>query len=256
MNANMKLWNSVSQPPKHALKQIGGGRLKGMTDINPQWRLQAMTEAFGQIGVGWYYEIVRMWTENGASGEVMVFVHANLYTLAEFNCTTNEKTWSMPITGIGGSTIIAKEQGGLHANDEGYKMALTDALGVAMKQLGVAADIYVGLWDGSKYREIEKPKPTPNEQKQIYKESLLSANTIDELTDAWKKIPKENKVQELINIASKRKEELTPLPQKISEATSREMLDRICENLTQEQDEEYFDLIQSKIDEFQMKDEK
>ena len=38
-------------------------------------------------------------------------------------------------------------------NDEGYKMAITDALGTAMKVIGVAADIYRGNFDGSKYRE-------------------------------------------------------------------------------------------------------
>jgi len=36
-------------------------------------------------------------------------------------------------------------------------MAVTDALSVALKMLGVAADIYLGRWDGSKYAAEEKP---------------------------------------------------------------------------------------------------
>ena len=32
-------------------------------------------------------------------------------------------------------------------------MAITDALSVAMKMIGVAADIYAGRWDGSRYNE-------------------------------------------------------------------------------------------------------
>ena len=32
-------------------------------------------------------------------------------------------------------------------------MAVTDALSVALKSLGVASAVYEGLWDGSKYRE-------------------------------------------------------------------------------------------------------
>jgi hypothetical protein len=49
----------------------------------------------------------------------------------------------------------------MHSNDEGYKMAITDALSVAMKSLGVAADIYMGLWDGSKYKQTGlSHKPT------------------------------------------------------------------------------------------------
>ena len=40
-------------------------------------------------------------------------------------------------------------------NDEALKMATTDALSVAMKQLGVAADVYMNNMDGSKYQKPE-----------------------------------------------------------------------------------------------------
>jgi len=122
-----------------------------MTDINPQWRLQAITEAFGQCGIGWYYTIEKMWTESGAGGELMAFVHVHLFT------TNPQGGWSQPIVGIGGSALVAKESAGLRANDEAYKMALTDALSVAMKQLGFAADIYAGKFDGSKYKDDVPP---------------------------------------------------------------------------------------------------
>ena len=147
--SNMEKWDAMKRPPATALKQIQAGRLKGKSDINPQWRLQVMTEQYGECGVGWYYTIERFWTENGSFGEVMAFVHLHLHT-------KTKEGWSAPITGIGGSAIVQKESSGLHANDEGYKMATTDALSVAMKQLGVAADIYMGLWDGSKYKEEPK----------------------------------------------------------------------------------------------------
>lgn len=159
--ANLEFWNKVKQPPKSALKQIQAGRLKGMTDINPQWRIEAMTEHFGQIGIGWYYEVQKFWTEAGAGGELMAFVHIHLFT-----CFSQANQWSAPIVGIGGSALVAKESAGLRANDEGYKMALTDALSVAMKQLGVGSDIYMGRYDGSKYKEEEPPTnkvPPPNE---------------------------------------------------------------------------------------------
>jgi hypothetical protein len=161
--SNLNLWNKVKQPPKSALKTIGAGRLKGMTDINPQWRLEAITEHFGPCGIGWYYEIVKMWTEAGAGGELMCFVHVHLFTLDNSEVVdVGRKGWSRPIVGIGGSALVAKESAGLRANDEGYKMALTDALSVAMKQLGFAADIYAGRYDGSKYKD-EAPKQTSND---------------------------------------------------------------------------------------------
>ena len=146
---SMEIWNKVKRPPKEALKQIKGGRLSGMTDISPQWRYQAMTEVFGVCGVGWKYEIQKLWTEPGYDGQVMAFAMVGLYI-------KTDGAWSDAIPGIGGSALIAKEKNGLYSSDEAYKMAVTDALSVAMKQIGVAADIYMGMWDGSKYREAPK----------------------------------------------------------------------------------------------------
>lgn len=149
---NMEIWEKVKRPPTSVLTPIKGGRLSGMTDISPQWRYQVMTEVFGPCGVGWKYEIKKLWTEDGANGEKMAFALIDLYTAL---------AWSQAIPGIGGSAMIAKEKDGLRANDEAYKMAVTDALSVAMKQLGVAADIYIGLFDGSKYK-TELPKASEN----------------------------------------------------------------------------------------------
>ena len=103
-----------------------------------------MTEKFGLIGFGWKYEVQRLWTEPGAQGEVIAFAQ-----IAVFVKVGDE--WSEPIIGVGGSKLIASERSGLHTNDEGYKMAVTDAFSTSLKMLGVAADIYAGLWDGSKY---------------------------------------------------------------------------------------------------------
>ena len=146
--SNTVVWDSFSKPPRSALKQIGGGRLKGMTDINPQWRYRAMTEQFGPCGVGWVHSIDKLWTEKGAGDEVMCFALISLRI-------NHGGIWSEPIHGVGGSAMIAMEKGGLRGSDECYKMAVTDALSVAMKMLGVASDIYMGLWDGTKYRDAD-----------------------------------------------------------------------------------------------------
>ena len=143
---NMEVWDKVKQPPPSALKTIQAGRLKGKSDINPQWRYQAMTEQFGTAGVGWGYNIVKLWKEECGDGQVMAFAEINLWTRVSDNL----------IPGIGGSMLITKEKEGLHVSDEGYKMAITDALSVAMKMLGIAADVYMGLWDGSKYSNATK----------------------------------------------------------------------------------------------------
>lgn len=140
----IEIYKSLSRPPKEALRTIIGGKLKGMSDINPQWRYEAMTERFGLVGIGWKYEISQLWTEDGANGEKLAFAKVAVYV-------KQGGEWSDAIVGIGGSRLISQEKGALTSNDEGYKMAVTDAFSTALKMLGVAADIYAGRWDGSKY---------------------------------------------------------------------------------------------------------
>lgn len=147
---NKEIWDKVKQPPKSALKVIGAGRLKGKSDINPQWRYDVMTEVFGVCGCGWKYTIDKLWREEATDGQVFAFAQVSVYILEK---EIGGSIWSEPIQGIGGSMLVTKESSGLHSSDEGYKMAVTDALGTAMKMLGVAADIYAGKWDGSKYNE-------------------------------------------------------------------------------------------------------
>lgn len=134
---NMEIYEKVRKCPDNALKKIQAGRLKGKSDINPMWRIKALTENFGACGIGWYYEITKQWIEQGAKGELSAFCNINLYIKIG-------EEWSKPIQGTGGSAFVASEKNGLYTSDECYKMALTDAISVACKALGFAADVY---WD-------------------------------------------------------------------------------------------------------------
>ena len=160
MQDNLAIWNAVKQPPASALRPIQGGRLRGKTDICPQWRYLVMTEQFGICGIGWKYEVTNKWTELISTGEMFAFADVKLYI-------RHDGQWSEPIPGHGGSMLLEKESSGLHASDEGYKMAITDALSVAMKMLGIAADVYSGAWDGTKYSgDKSHIKQEPKEDKQ------------------------------------------------------------------------------------------
>lgn len=153
MGENLKIWNAVKQPPPEVLREIKGGRLKGKTDISPQWRYRVMTETFGVCGIGWKYTVDRLWSEQCSADQVFAFAQVSVYV------KTDDK-WSDAIPGQGGSMLIEKESSGLYSSDEGYKMAITDALSVAFKVLGVAADVYMGMWDGAKYANAQ-PNLTP-----------------------------------------------------------------------------------------------
>lgn len=146
---NMKIYNAVRQCPQNALKQITAGRLKGKSDINPMWRIQALTEQFGACGMGWYYEITKQWLESGANGEISAFCNINLYV--KFG-----DEWSKPVQGTGGSSYVSNERNGAYTSDECFKMALTDAISVACKALGFAADIY---WADGRTKYNNQPEP-------------------------------------------------------------------------------------------------
>jgi len=139
---NLDLYDKFRSVPNEAKKSIQAGRLKGKTDINPMWRIKALTEAFGPCGIGWYYKPVNKWMERQGE-EVAAFVDIELYV-------KYEGEWSKPISGTGGSMFVVEEKKGLYVSDECYKMATTDAISVACKQLGFGADVYWSS-DRSKY---------------------------------------------------------------------------------------------------------
>lgn len=148
---NMDIYNRVRAVPEEAKKQITAGRLKGMTDINPIFRIKTLTEIFGPCGMGWTYEIDSQWTESYGE-EIAAFCNIRLRVKIDGE-------WSRDIPGTGGSKFAAKEKSGVYVSDECFKMALTDALSVACKQLGIGADVYWAA-DRTKYgtpQEKEEP---------------------------------------------------------------------------------------------------
>lgn len=148
---NMKVYEAARSVPKEALKAIGGGRLKGMSDINPMWRIKMLTELFGMCGVGWKVEIVDRRLEKGSGNEIVCFVDINLYVKVDGE-------WSDSIPGMGGSSFVTQEKSGLYTSDECFKMAYTDAISVACKSLGFAADVYFAN-DRTKYSTKKDEEP-------------------------------------------------------------------------------------------------
>ena len=142
-NPNMTIFNFARSVPDFAKKDIRAGKLKGYTNISPQWRLEKLTELFGPVGFGWVIENIKYWTSEGV-GECTMWCSLDLKVFYNGQ-------WSQPINGIGGSKLYGKGQGD-GINDEACKMAQTDALSVACKNLGFASDVYYGL-DDTKYRD-------------------------------------------------------------------------------------------------------
>ena len=164
---NMDLYNAFREVPDKAIKPITAGRRKGMSDINPMWRIQRLTEKFGPCGVGWWYDITdtKLVTDD-ITKQIAAFVDIQLYFV-----DPETGTQSHGIPGTGGASFVAQERNGAYLSDECFKMALTDALSVAAKALGVGADVYFPN-GRSKYSTGATPTPD-SERNPKPKEELL-----------------------------------------------------------------------------------
>lgn len=174
---NKKIYEQVRNVPKEAQKKITGGRLNGMTDIKPMWRIEKLTEVFGPCGFGWKAPIKNKEIIEGANGEKIAIVDIDLYVKVN-------DVWSDPIEGTGGSSFIAKEKSGLYTSDECFKMAYTDAISVACKSLGFGADIY---WGDSKYDTGKKIETKEEAENYVVSFGKHQGKTIKEVLeqDEW-----------------------------------------------------------------------
>ena len=191
----MDIWNKLKSVPADSLKTIQAGRLKGKSDINPQWRYQVLTETFGVCGIGWKYTIDKQWIEPYQNGEVAAFVNISLYI-------KQNGEWSEAIPANGGSMFVANERNGAFVSDECFKMACTDALGTAAKMLGVGADVYKGLQD-SKYiapapaaHPAEDTRPWLNENTEAFANVKAFIETKTDKAEALRQVETKYKISE------------------------------------------------------------
>lgn len=154
---NMELYNALRSVPVNAQRKIAAGRLKGFTNINTMWRIKALTEQFGPCGIGWKTVTTKEWLEQGADGAVTAHCNLNLFIRVDGE-------WSDAIEGCGGAAYVSLERSGKYTSDEAFKMARSDALSYACKNIGVAADVYFEEDADNKYTERNLEIPSTPKQ--------------------------------------------------------------------------------------------
>lgn len=192
-SSNMEIWNKVRSVPSDAVTEITGGPLKGKSNINPTWRFEALTKEFGPCGFGWTLRQVNRWTENNGAGDTAVFVEV------ELRVRVNGEL-SEPIFGTGGNTLIRTSTEWVNGqqvtvqriDDEAYKKAYTDAVSVACKALGFAADIYY-TQEETKYGSFRGQEQAPVQQPAAVQQPLQqTAIPFWPWTDGFKEITPES----------------------------------------------------------------
>ena len=144
MSDNLEIWKQLSKTDPDQTKGFKrSGGFSG-TAVKPIYLIQKMTQAFGPCGIGWAIGRPEFTTVPGPEG--LTSVHCSLDVRVKI-----DGEWSDPIPGVGGDQAIGKNRFGIFVDDEAFKKAFTDAVGNALKFLGMSADIHMGRFDDSKY---------------------------------------------------------------------------------------------------------
>jgi hypothetical protein len=140
---NLRIWNAVSKTdPKHTKGFKRSGGFQG-TAIKPIWLTKRLTEQFGPAGIGWGMGQPEFQTVSAPPDEILVFCTVALWYREGETLGT--------VYGVGGDKVLSKNKYGPYTNDEAFKASYTDALSNAMKQIGMGADIHMGLFEDEKY---------------------------------------------------------------------------------------------------------
>lgn len=153
--------------PVEAYKGIGDGEGQkiGLTDINPAYSNELISELFGPVSLGWGYEELEH-TDKGKTHLVKVKVWYTLHDECGKHLQTIE--WAAR----GGSTNSCQEWAA--------KGALTNALGAAWSLQGLQASVYKGLrthenvhkeWRDRKGETTEEPAEPAVEAQQTPEET-------------------------------------------------------------------------------------
>lgn len=173
---NMERWNRLSKTDPSATKKFKRTGFSG-TAVNPLYLIQRMTEEFGSAGEGWGVKSAEFQTVFPQDVEPLVYCTATIWV------GSPDRT----VIGVGGDTMVTTfKSGGSIADDEAFKKAYTDALGNAFKQLGMAADIYMGLFDDHKYvqereREVQAEASPHKEVVDDIMARMKNAETVADL---------------------------------------------------------------------------
>lgn len=203
-NKNLALWDRLGKTdPKHTKAFSRAGGFRG-TAIKPIYTTQKMTEEFGPAGQGWGMGEPSFQVVPGSDGQVAVFCTVALWYV------TAESGDPCTVYGVGGDMVVVKQKDFLRTDDEAFKKAFTDAIGNAMKHLGMSADVHMGLFDDSKYvrevaaefadderppRQIEadEPKSLPKAKARDVdgqmRDEIDACQTVEELKVLWHSKP-------------------------------------------------------------------
>lgn len=170
-NTNLAMFESVRAVDRNFTKPITGKTYKG-DSVNPTWVIMRLTECLGPIGQRWGFNVVKETVYNGAPHQVIKSRSKQVYkagpdadgqimeTKEEYHIFFEQwhqveiEFWFLGESGrttfsaFGGTKMFYRAKSGAWVFDEdAAKKSLTDAYTKGASWLGVAADVFLGLFD-------------------------------------------------------------------------------------------------------------
>ena len=181
MSNNLDLWNRFADIDPAFTKPITGKDYRG-TSPNPHYVIQCLTEMFGPVGVGYGWEVEQ--DEFTPIGEEVLH-----WCRIRFWHTDRSNGFSA----YGQTKALMKTKNGLRLDEDAPKKSLTDAITKAASQIGIAANIFLGRWDDSKYvAEVnaeyrQEERKTDPAAKAV--EYINGADTLADLKQRYENLP-------------------------------------------------------------------
>lgn len=146
---NMRIYNAGRAVPPGAVKKITGGAYgkAGLSDINPQWRIEKMTELFGPCGIGWTWQPEDIRIEEG-----LCLAHVTVRYREE-----SGGAFSEPVHGYGG-TVMGK----MNDDSDVLKSTFTDAVSNALRYIGIGADVWYKPGRGAADNQFDTKYSAPS----------------------------------------------------------------------------------------------
>ena len=162
----MQIWDKLKKTDPKYTKPFGKFG-KELTTVDPQYQIQMMTSMFGPVGKGWKYTVEYKYLDGLVFAEVSIkyYLDSKWYEYGPVCSVQN----------------LSKKNGSL--DDEAPKKAMTDAMTKAFSHLGMSADVFLGMFDDSKYveslkKEFAQKIPKTNGKRNIELDMQLDMDQI------------------------------------------------------------------------------
>lgn len=155
---NLALWSVLEKTSPSATKAFSrGGGFKG-TAINGTYILKRLTETFGPCGKGWRFVLEDERIEIGHT--LKNADHAKVHIIRGHLEYRDEGEWLSTSPQFGQTMLVDENKYGTFTDEEAPKKSITDCIAKCAVQLGIGADIHLGLYDDNKYVNERRAEET------------------------------------------------------------------------------------------------